>query len=362
MGLVAELSPSPTEDIDRKVWQLRENAERFARESIGDKLGWLYQVRERVGRLAERWARATCEHTRIDFDSPVAGEAWILGPGATLRTLRLLSGALYEVQQHGVTRLRNKPYRLDNGQMVVPLFPAAPYDHGMLPGVRAEVRMDATLPGDDIPRASFYQLPRPEGRVALVLGAGNVSSIPALDVLHKLFIEGQVVALKMNPANAYVGPILEQAMKPLIDQGCLSIFYGGADVGRELCEHEHISEIHITGSDRTHDAIVWGEDKAERERRRAQNSPKLTKRITSELGNITPVIVVPGPYDDRQIEAIAESLCGMVTQNASFNCVSAKMLVLPRGWRGGQRRCWCARTKSMRTGGASSSARPRTWR
>jgi aldehyde dehydrogenase (NAD(P)+) len=337
MGLVAELSPSPTEDIDRKVCQLRENAERFARESIGDKLGWLYQVRERVGRLAERWARATCEHTRIDFDSPVAGEAWILGPGATLRTLRLLSGALYEVQQHGVTRLRNKPYRLDNGQMVVPLFPAAPYDHGMLPGVRAEVRMDATLPGDDIPRASFYQLPRPEGRVALVLGAGNVSSIPALDVLHKLFIEGQVVALKMNPANAYVGPILEQAMKPLIDQGCLSIFYGGADVGRELCEHEHISEIHITGSDRTHDAIVWGEDKAERERRRAQNSPKLTKRITSELGNITPVIVVPGPYDDRQIEAIAESLCGMVTQNASFNCVSAKMLVLPRGWRGGQR-------------------------
>ena len=335
MGLAAELTPSATEDIDRKVWQLRENAERFARESVGSKLGWLYQVRVRVARLAERWVRATCEHTRVDFDSPAAGEAWINGPGPTLRMLRLLSGALYDIQQKGAPRLPGKPRRLDNGQLVVPLFPHAMYDRGLLPGVRAEVRLDATLPADEIPQASFYQLPRPEGRVALVLGAGNVSSIPALDVLHKLFIEGQVVALKMNPVNAYVGPILEEAMKPLIDQGCLSIFYGGADVGRELCEHEQIDEIHITGSDRTHDAIVWGEDKAERDQRRAQNDPKLQKRITSELGNVTPVVVVPGPYSERQMQAMAESIAGMVTQNASFNCVSAKMLVLPRRWGGG---------------------------
>jgi len=203
--------------------------------------------------------------------------------------------------------------------------------------VSAEVRLDASLPGDDVPQAAFYHLSRPAGRVALVLGAGNVSSIPALDVLHKLFIEGQVVMLKMNPVNAYVGPILEEAMKPLVDQGYLSIVYGGADVGRELCEHDQVDEIHITGSDRTHDAIVWGEDRVERERRRQNNEPRLGKRITSELGNVTPVVVVPGPYSDRQIEAMAESIAGMVTYNASFNCISAKMLVLPRGWTGGQR-------------------------
>ena len=122
----------------------------------------------------------------------------------------------------------------------------------------------------------------PAGRVALVLGAGNVSSIPALDVLHKLFIEGQVVMLKMNPVNAYVGPILEEAMKPLVDQGYLSIVYGGADVGRELCEHDQVDEIHITGSDRTHDAIVWGEDRAERDRRRQNNEPRLGKRAADQ--------------------------------------------------------------------------------
>jgi acyl-CoA reductase-like NAD-dependent aldehyde dehydrogenase len=335
MGLAVELQSAPTDDIDHKIWQLRENAERFAREPVIKKLGWLYQVRERVARVAERWVRATCQNTMVDMESSVAGEAWINGPVATLRMLRLLSMSLSDIQHHGVPRLPGKPHRLDNGQLVVPAFPAALYDHGMLPGVHAEVRLDATLAGDDVPRAPFYQLTRPEGRVALVLGAGNVSSIPALDVLHKLFVEGQVVVLKMNPVNAYVGPILEEVMKPLIDQGYLAIVYGGADVGRELCEHELIDEIHITGSDRTHDAIVWGEDKVERERRRQHDEPKLRKRITSELGNVTPVVVVPGPYSDRQMAAMAESIAGMVTQNASFNCVAAKMLVLPKGWYGG---------------------------
>ena len=44
----------------------------------------------------------------------------------------------------------------------------------------------------------------------LVLGAGNVSSIPATDTISKVFQEGQVVLLKMNPVNEYLGPIFER--------------------------------------------------------------------------------------------------------------------------------------------------------
>ena len=96
MGLAVELSP-PTEDVSRKVWQLRENAERFAREPALKKLGWLYQIRDRVSRVAERWVRTSCEHMRVDFDSCVAGEYWTTGPGATLRMLRLLSLSLADI-------------------------------------------------------------------------------------------------------------------------------------------------------------------------------------------------------------------------------------------------------------------------
>ena len=57
-------------------------------------------------------------------------------------------------------------------------------------------------------QASFYRRVDPEGGVSLILGAGNVSSIPPMDVFSKLFVEGLVCLLKMNPVNAYMGPFL----------------------------------------------------------------------------------------------------------------------------------------------------------
>lgn len=337
MGLAVETPAASTEELDCQVGRLREAAERFAREPIVKKLGWLYQIRERMARSAERWTAAICEHTRIDLHSPTAGEAWMLGPGVTLRSLRLLSASLSDIQRSGVPRLPSKVRALDNGQFAVRVFPAGLFDHGLLPGVQAEVRLNPGPGGEPLPQASFYREAAPRGRVAVVLGAGNLTSIPALDTLYKLFVEGQVVILKLNPVNEYIGPIFEEVMKPLIDQGYLAIVYGGAEVGSRLCNHPQVDEVHITGSDRTHDTIVWGRDKAERDRRRSLHQPLLEKRITSELGNITPVIVVPGAYSDTELSAMGESIAGMITQNASFNCVSAKLLVLPRGWEGAER-------------------------
>jgi acyl-CoA reductase-like NAD-dependent aldehyde dehydrogenase len=337
MGLAAKLSPDHAGDLDRKVWQARDAAERFAREPISRKLGWLYQIRERVARTAPRWAEASCQHMRVSMDSPPAGEAWSLGPFSVLRLLRLLSISLADIERHGAPKLYDKPRRLETGELAVSVFPGHVYDRGIMPGVRAEVRLQPRAGG--VTRASFYAQSRPEGRVAVVLGAGNLSSIPALDALHKLFIEGQVVLLKMNPVNEYVGPLLEDVMKPLVDQGYFTVVYGGADVGSRLCHHQGVDEIHITGSDRTHDIIVWGADEGERQRRRELGQPLLEKRITSELGNITPVVVVPGLYTERELSAMADSIAGMVTTNASFNCITARMLVLPRGWPGGPQLC-----------------------
>lgn len=55
-----------------------------------------------------------------------------------------------------------------------------------------------------------------QGKLALVLGAGNVASIAPLDVLHKLFIENQVCLLKLNPVNDYLHDLLAQALAPVI--------------------------------------------------------------------------------------------------------------------------------------------------
>jgi len=64
----------------------------------------------------------------------------------------------------------------------------------------------------------------------VVLGAGNVSSIGPMDTLYKLFAEGQVVILKMNPVNEYLGPFIDEAFAQRYFPGA-SPLGGSLDIG-----------------------------------------------------------------------------------------------------------------------------------
>ena len=147
----------------------------------------------------------------------------------------------------------------------------------------------------------------------------------------QLFNEGKACILKCNPVNAYLGPLVEEAFGEAIDRGWLRVVYGGAEEGGYLAHHPGVDEIHVTGSDRTHDALLWGAPGPEREERKKRGTPLLGKDLTSELGNVTPVLVVPGAWTDRELEYQADNVAGMVTHNASFNCIAGKMLVLNWG-------------------------------
>ena len=151
---------------------------------------------------------------------------------------------------------------------------------------------DVTIEELSRTQATAYQNKQPTGKVALVLGAGNVASISPMDILYKIFVEDQVVLFKANPVNAYLGPLIEEGFQALIEQGYLRIVYGGATEGSYLCQHPGIDEIHITGSDKTFDAIVFGHGPAGAARKAARQ-PLPNKRVTAELGNVSPLIVVP---------------------------------------------------------------------
>ena len=83
----------------------------------------------------------------------------------------------------------------------------------------------------------------------LVLGAGNVSSIPPTDAISKIFQEGHVVLLKMNPVNEYLRPHLEKAFRVLVTGGFLGFVSGHHEVGAELTKHPEIDAVHLTGSE-----------------------------------------------------------------------------------------------------------------
>src|SRR5258708_35517819 len=92
-----------------------------------------------------------------------------------------------------------------------------------------------------------------------------------------------------------------------------------------------MEEIHITGSDKTFDTIVFGTG-TEGAQRKAAHTPLLTKRITGELGNVSPVIVVPGPWSQSDLVYQAEHIVTSLTNNAGFNCNATRAIIQYATW------------------------------
>jgi acyl-CoA reductase-like NAD-dependent aldehyde dehydrogenase len=329
----ADLAPTDVHRLEEALARLREGAPRWARATLPERIALAHEMMRGTYRNAARMVREACAAKGLPPEGPLAGEEWLSGPYVIVRLLRQLARSMLLLERNG-----NPPVgRLDetiDGRLSVRVFPTVAQDALLFRGVSAEVHLLEGVDEDELhrSRARFHKAPDHGGRVCLVLGAGNINSIPATDVAHKLFNEGKVCVLKLNPVNAYLGPIFEDAFAEAIALGVLAVVQGGAAEGSWLAHHAAVDEVHVTGSDRTHDLLVWGPPGPERAERMARNRPVLAKEVTSELGGVSPVLVVPGPWDDRSLRAQAESIAGGVTHNASFDCNAAKLLVMPRGW------------------------------
>jgi len=323
------------DQIDRYLKELADGAERFSKTSLSDRIALAQACLEGLMQYAEEWVAAAHEAKGLGPGSPYRAEEVAAGPLATARYLRLLMTTLADLQSGGSPRVSGKIESTPDGNLKVPVMPARGlFDSLLFSGFKSHVWLQPGVTRENLHEhmAAAYRSGAPKPGISLVLGAGNVSSIPPTDAFTKLFQEGKVVLLKMNPVNEYLGPIYEKAFAALVEHGYLRVIYGGADVGAYAVEHELVDEVHITGSIYSHDSIVWGPPGPERERRKAAHDPVLKKEITSELGNVTPWICVPGPYTDSQLGFQAENLASMITNNASFNCVATKMIVTWKGW------------------------------
>ncbi len=340
-GRTADLQPTaprrPTaqRQLDEMVARLNEGATIFARLKLSDRIALARAMQAGYLRIAEQSVRTACAAKGISLGTTAEAEEWTTGPWSVVRHLRLVTESLQALERTGNTPV-GAVGRAADGRLSARVFPANRIDGVLFSGVTVEVRFQEGVSAEAMhaARAGFYKSQSSSGRTVLVLGAGNLAAIPSMDVISKLFNEGKVCLLKMNPVNAYVGPFIEEAFADAIRQNFLAVAYGAAEEGTFLAHHAGIDEIHLTGSDRTYDQIVWGPPGPERESRRARNAPLVTKPVTAELGNISPVLIVPGPYSDRELAFQSESIAGAVAYNASFNCNSPKMLVTPTGWSG----------------------------
>lgn len=328
--------PTSTFQIDQSVETLRSRAADWSAVPIERKIEYLRAVQG--GTLAVAHDLVAEAMAAKGVSERVAAEDWLSGPIIILRTLRFLIETLESIRRTGRVPIEDRDVSVrSDGQVVVRVTPADIYDRILYRGWEADVWMEPDLARPDLLDHTGGIYTKPETAspgVAVVLGAGNVISIGALDVIQKLFVEGKTTILKHSPVNDYGGPYVERAFADLIADGYLRTAYGGTEVGGVLVGHPAVDEVHITGAAASHDAIVFGPGE-EGSARKARNEPLLTKPITSELGNVSPVIVVPGAWKTRDLQYQAEHLATQMLMNGGFNCNAAKVVVMHRAW--GQR-------------------------
>jgi hypothetical protein len=318
---------------DRDISVLSAKAREWVTTPLADKRRLLERLREDTAAVADDWVLASCRGKGIDVRSPAAGEEWLSGPYAVLAHVAVLVRVLALVEAGrsplDVARSRTLP----NGQVAVRVFPFLPEDR-LVAGYTGHVwlRPGVTLEQAEAGVARRLRDTRLPGEVGLVLGAGNINSIPPLDALTKLFLDHAVVLVKLNDVNAYLEPILNRAFAAFVDRGFVRFTSGGADVGAQLVEHPKIDTVHITGSRDSHDAIVFGPG-TEGAARKAERRPRLDKPVTSELGGVGPVVVVPDRWSDADLRRLAQGVATQRLHNAGFNCVATQIVVVPERWR-----------------------------
>ncbi len=325
----ASIPPTSESDMTTQIARLQSQKKVWATMSIAGRIELLQEVAKKIQEQARGWAETSAQAKGFMLDDPRVGEEWLAGPYQVARTVRLLNDAL---KAGGQPQYPGKRTAV-SGHTVVDTFPLSTLDKLMYGDIKSEVWLEK---GAEPEQGFIYRHPEdtrahPDGRVCLVLGAGNISCIGPQDVLDQLVIHNSVCLLKMNPVNEYAGPYIERAFKPLIDEGFMAVCYGGVEVGQFLTHHDDIEAIHITGSAATHDAIVWGVGEAQA-KNKASGQKVIDKPISSELGAVTPLLVVPGPWTDAQIKFQATHIAGMISHNASFDCNAIKVLVTAKGW------------------------------
>ena len=332
-GTPAANEPLDTAALDEVVALVADHAAAWAKTPPAARADLLSRVIGDTLEVQDDWLAAACEAKGLTPGSPEAGEELFAGVGTFVRLARLFRDALRDIAKDGKPSFAGPVRRASDGRLRVQVFPAGAMDRITFPQTTAEVWMQpGVTEADLVPgQAAAYRDPDAHAGTMLVLAAGNVASLGPRDVLSKLFVEGKVVVMKANPVNDYLVPHWNHAMAALVEAGVLRIVDGGAAVGHYLTEHPRINEVHITGSDKTYDAVVFGTG-AEGARRKMADEPALDKPVTAELGNVSPVIVVPGKWSLAELRYQAEHVATMLVNNAGFNCVSARVIITHASW------------------------------
>ncbi len=202
-GELVEASHTTSQgEMENIIENLRRHKDAWVRLEIKERLSILDEIRRDLINIQESWIAAELEGQGNDPNSLGEAEEWIL-LAAFYRAIRRIRQSLVEIGEFGQPRIRGELQTRPGGQVVAGVYPETIADRLLFRGVTGEVWMEPGVTIDEFTAtlAAAYKDPDRSGKVALVLGAGNATMTAAIDALHKLFVELQVVVLKPNPVN-----------------------------------------------------------------------------------------------------------------------------------------------------------------
>jgi acyl-CoA reductase-like NAD-dependent aldehyde dehydrogenase len=330
---VTDTRATTERELDRAVEELKVGAERWARLPVADRGALFRRVHASIAEAAEEWATTAAEAKQVAPSAAYAGEEWMTGPYGALESAATYARS-YEALAAGGSPLDGLAVgTAPGGRVAVRVLPRTVKEWVLFNGFRAEVWMPPGVTERRVRDEAGLRAGAvgEYGGVGLVLGAGNISSIAPLDAFYELAALGRASLVKLNPTFGALLGVYRKALAPLIEAGVVRVVNGDGATGAYLTRHSGIDKVHITGSAVTHDTIVWGTGE-EAERRRAANDPLLRVPITSELGGVAPMIVVPGRWSTADLRFQAEHLVSMRLHNAGHNCVAGQLVVLSADW------------------------------
>lgn len=304
--------------IEAALDDLREGHATWADLTLRQRATLLRRIRASVAAVAPEWAAVAARSKGLTETDPLRGEEWLAGPYGVLVALDAYVRTLDDLARGRSPLVRTRTRRIVGDRVAVRTSPLDLTDSVLLSGYSTEVWLHPGVsPRLAHERAGLAQrTPTASGGIGLVLGAGNVTSIPVLDVLYELLAANRVVLLKLNPTQDALAPVFERALAPLIGLGLLRIVRGDGAVGAHLVRHPAVDHVHVTGSAATFAAIA----------------PELTVPITAELGGVSPIIVVPGRWSAADLRFQAEHVATMRLQNAGHNCIAGQVVLVSRDW------------------------------
>ena len=269
----------------------------------------LRALRTSVAAVADEWAARSTAAKGWQRVPHALAEEWASGPLPVARFLARLAWSPPPVASPPVAHTAA-------GLAVYAVPPIPRLGDGLaMRGYRAFIHAE---PGNGLPAASPAVTPAVAG-IALVLGAGNVTATPVLDVLDQVFVHHRAVVLKLSPLHQDLAAPLSQALAPLVAAHHLLVVTGSAELGARLAAHAAITAVHLTGSSDT-----WAALRA---------TPVLqTKHLSAEVGCCTPAFVLPGLWRDGELRHVARQLAAFVAMNGGATCVAPRVLLTAASW------------------------------